>query len=164
MAAIVRDALECEFKDVALLAVEAYREYSRALTAENWEIMQANLLNMAEIAKQGQIIVAQQEQKLLGSVVYFSPGSASSLFLTEWASLRMLAVLPYYRDQGIGQQLSWECVRRAKQDEAEVIGLHTSELMVAARRMYERLGFRQDRELSRSLGIRYWRYVLKLTE
>ena len=76
----------------------------------------------------------------------------------------MLAVSPQHRGQGIGRQLSLECVRRAKQDKAEVVGLHTSELMVAARRMYERLGFQQEIELPRLLGIKYWRYVLKLAE
>jgi ribosomal protein S18 acetylase RimI-like enzyme len=93
------------------------------------------------------------------------PGASDSrLFQPEWASLRMLAVSPQHRGQGIGRQLSLECVRRAKQDKAEVVGLHTSELMVAARRMYERLGFKQEIELPRHLGIKYWRYVLKLAE
>ncbi|NJM96840.1 MAG: GNAT family N-acetyltransferase [Phormidesmis sp. RL_2_1] len=76
----------------------------------------------------------------------------------------MLAVLPQYRNQGIGQQLSLECVHQARQDKAAVFGLHTSELMVAARKMYERLGFEQDIELPSNFGIRYWRYVLKLGE
>ena len=165
MAEFIRNALDCEFNDVALLAIEAYREYSHTLTSDNWKIMQTSLSNVAEGAKQGRLIVAQQEQQLVGSVIYYSPGTSDSrLFQPEWASLRMLAVLPRYRGQGIGQQLSLECVHRAKQDKAEVIGLHTSELMLAARRMYERLGFKQDIELPRSLGIRYWRYVLKLTE
>jgi ribosomal protein S18 acetylase RimI-like enzyme len=74
----------------------------------------------------------------------------------------MLAVLPQYRGQGISQQLSLACIHRAKQDRAEVIALHTSKLMINARRMYERPGFQQDIELPRRLGIRYWRYVLKL--
>ncbi|NJM27443.1 MAG: GNAT family N-acetyltransferase [Pseudanabaena sp. RU_4_16] len=66
--------------------------------------------------------------------------------------------------QGIGQQLSLACIHRAKQDRAEAIALHTSELMIDARRIYERLGFQQDIELPHRLGIKYWRYVLKLQE
>jgi ribosomal protein S18 acetylase RimI-like enzyme len=163
MAAIVRDALAQEFNDVASLNVEAYREYSHALTSDNWEIMRTSLSNVAEIAKRGRLIVAQQDRDLVGSVIYCSPGTSNTrLFQVEWASLRMLAVLPQYRGKGIGQQLSLECVRRAKQDRAEVIGLHTSELMIAARKMYERLGFKQDIELPNNLGLQYWRYVLKL--
>ncbi|KAM3100861.1 GNAT family N-acetyltransferase [Phormidesmis sp. 146-35] len=165
MTLIVRDALIQEFNDVASLSVEAYREYSHALTSDNWKTMQANLLNVAEIAKQGRLMVAQQDQALVGSVIYCPPGTSDSrLFHVGWASLRMLAVLPQYRGLGIGRQLSQECIHRAKQDKAEVVGLHTSELMVAARRMYEGLGFKQDIELPSHFGIRYWRYVLRVAE
>lgn len=165
MAVIVRDALVQEVNDVASLTVEAYREYSHALTLDNWEIMRTNLSNVAAIAKQGRLIVAQRDQSLVGSVVYHPPGASDSrLFQPEWASLRMLAVSPRHRGQGIGQQLSLECIHRAKRDNAEVVGLHTSELMAAARQMYEKLGFKQEIELPRHFGIQYWRYVLKLTE
>ncbi len=165
MAVTIREALAQEMNDVASLTVEAYREYSHALTSDNWEIMRISLSNVAEVAKQGRLIVAQRDQELVGSVVYCPPGTSDSrLCPSEWASLRMLAVSPQHQSQGIGQLLCLECVDRAKQDKAEVIGLHTSELMVKARRMYERLGFKQDIELPRHLGIQYWRYVLKLAE
>ena len=54
MTVIVRDALAQEINDVASLTVEAYREYSDALTSGNWEIMRTSLSNVAEVAKQGQ--------------------------------------------------------------------------------------------------------------
>jgi ribosomal protein S18 acetylase RimI-like enzyme len=165
MVVTIRDALEQEFDDVVSLNIEAYREYSHTLTLDNWEKMRGSLSKVAEIAKPGRLIVAQRDRELVGSVVYHPPGASSSrLFQPEWASLRMLAVLPQHRNQGIGQQLSLECVRRAKQDKAEVFGLHTSELMVAAKRMYERLGFEQDIELPSNFGIRYWRYLMRLME
>lgn len=163
MTVIIRNALAQEINDVALLNVEAYCEYSQALTSDNWQIMQTNLLNVAEVAKQGQLIVAQSDRALVGAVVYCPPGTSDSrLFPPEWASLRLLAVLPQYRGQQIGQQLSLACINRAKQDQAAVVGLHTSELMIGARRMYEKLGFKQELDLPRRFGIQYWRYVLKL--
>jgi ribosomal protein S18 acetylase RimI-like enzyme len=163
MAAIVRDALIQDFEEVAAIAVEAYREYSHALTPDNWHTMQTNLSNVAAIAKQGKVMVAELSRELVGSVGYCPPGHSDSLFFQpEWASIRMLAVLPQYRGQGISQQLTLECIHRAQQDRGEVIALYSSELMMNARRMYERLGFQQDIELPRRLGIRYWRYVLKL--
>jgi ribosomal protein S18 acetylase RimI-like enzyme len=165
MTMIIREADAQEFNDIALLTVEAYREYSLDLTSDNWEIMRTNLSNVVEVAKPGRLIVAQQGHELVGSVVYHPPGASNSrLFQSEWASLRMLAVSPQHRGQGIGQQLSLECIHRAKQDKAKVVGLHTSELMVAARRMYEKLGFRQEIELPRHFGIQYWRYLLNLVE
>lgn len=128
--------------------------------------MQTNLSNVAAIAKkQGNAIIAEHDRELVGSVVYCSPGNSDSQFFQpEWSSIRMLAVLPLYRGQGIGQQLTLECIHRVQQDRAEAITFHTSELMMNARRMYERLGFQQDIELPCRLGIRYWHYVLKLKE
>lgn len=161
---IIRDAQTSDFDRVALLSVESYREYSQSLTLENWNKMKTSLSNVSELTNRARLIVAEQNHELVGSVVYYRPGTSSSrLFQPEWASLRMLAVLPKYRGQKIGRRLSEECIRRAKLDRAEVIGLHTSELMVTARKMYQKLGFQQDIELPRSLGIRYWRYVLRLT-
>jgi ribosomal protein S18 acetylase RimI-like enzyme len=163
MVVIIREALAQEMNEVESLTVDAYREYSDALTSDNWEIMRANLSNVAAIAQQGQLIVAQHDQNLVGSVVYCPPGTSDiRLCPPEWASLRLLAVSPRYQGQGIGQRLCLACIDRAKQDKAEVMGLHTSELMVKARRMYEKLGFQQDIELPHRLGIQYWRYVLRL--
>lgn len=165
MSAIVRDAFNHEFNDVTDLIVAAYHEYARDLTPDNWQIMQTNLLKVVEVANQGQLIVAQSDRELVGSVVYCPPGTSDRhIFQPEWASLRMLAVSPPHRGQGIGAQLSGECIRRAKQDKAEIIGLHTSELMLPAIRMYERLGFDRDLELPSRLGIQFWRYVMKLTD
>jgi hypothetical protein len=55
MAVIVREALVQEVDDVALLMVEAYREYSHTLTSDNWAIMRTNLSNVAAIAQPGRI-------------------------------------------------------------------------------------------------------------
>lgn len=67
---LIRDALDQEFDDVASVNVEAYSEYSHVLTLDNWEKMQTNLSNVGEIAKPGRLIVAEQDQELVGSVVY----------------------------------------------------------------------------------------------
>lgn len=49
---------------------------------------------------------------------------------------------------------------RARRDGAGVLGLHTSELMTVARRMYGSMGFRVERELPPNYGLRYWLYTL----
>jgi ribosomal protein S18 acetylase RimI-like enzyme len=161
---IIRDAQTSEFDRVSLLSIESYQEYSQSLTSENWHKMKNSLANISDLAKQAKLIVAECNHELIGAVIYYRPGTSSSLlFQPEWASLRILSVLPKYRGQKIGRSLSQECIQRARLDRAEVIGLHTSELMITARKMYHKLGFQQDIELPQSLGIRYWRYVLRLT-
>jgi ribosomal protein S18 acetylase RimI-like enzyme len=164
----IRAALPQDNDALAVLAVAAYAEYAPSLSADNWEIMRSNLANIVAIASTGNLIVAERhatiddrQAELVGAVIYYPPGQSSPrLFQPEWASLRMLAVSPQCRGCGIGKQLSLECIARARQDNAEIIALHTSELMVTARAMYEKLGFDRERELPQSLGIRYWRYVL----
>lgn len=164
MALIIRDVIAPEVNEVTSLTINAYQKYAHALTIQNWEAMRTSLSNVAEIAKTGQLIVACQDRVLVGSVVYCPPGTSDSrLCSTAWASLRMLAVLPQYQGCGIGQMLCSEGICRARQDKAEAIALHTSELMIQAQKLYERLGFKRDIELPRHLGIRYWRYVLELT-
>jgi ribosomal protein S18 acetylase RimI-like enzyme len=160
---VIRHALDSQYDEVASLNVEAFREYAQALAPGDWVIMQANLLKVPEMAKRGKLMVAQQDELVVGAIVYCAPGTSDErIFQREWASLRLLAVLPQHRGQGIGRQLTLACIQQSKQDKAAVIALHTSELMVAARRMYEQLGFQQDMELPRHFGIQYWRYVLKL--
>jgi ribosomal protein S18 acetylase RimI-like enzyme len=162
-AVIIREALTSEWDEVTALAIAAYHEYAPALTAADWATMRTNLAKVAEVAQSGHLLVAQLDQSLAGAVVYCPPGTSDRrLFQPEWASVRMLAVSPQHRGQGIGAQLSLACVQRAEPDQAEIIALHTSELMVAARRMYERLGFERERELPSRFGLRYWRYQLRL--
>jgi ribosomal protein S18 acetylase RimI-like enzyme len=40
-----------------------------------------------------------------------------------------------------------ECVRRARESGAKALTLHTTDMMQAAMRLYERLGFQRMREL-----------------
>jgi ribosomal protein S18 acetylase RimI-like enzyme len=171
MTTIIRDALSQEHDRVALLAVGAYQEYSQSLSEDNWEIIRTNLSNIGEVAKVGKLIVAthddsgqdSEQSELIGAVIYCPPGqSDSKIFQSEWASLKMLSVDVRHRGRGVGAQLCRECIDRARRDNAEVIALHTSELMLAARGMYAKLGFELDIELPPRLGLRYWRYVMEL--
>jgi ribosomal protein S18 acetylase RimI-like enzyme len=163
MVTIIREALPVDIPDVVALTVEAYREYSQYLTSDNWAMMQTSLSRVAEIAKPGKLLVVEADAQLVGSVVYHPPGASDArLFPSDWPSMRLLAVSPLYRGQGIGRQLSQACIDRAKQDQAAVLSLHTSEIMATAKNMYDRLGFKLDIELPSYFGIQYWRYVLKL--
>jgi len=84
------------------------------------------------------------------------------VFEPEWASIVLLAVAPRHRRRGIARALLRECIRRARDDDAPAVGLFTSELMTGAAELYRSLGFREDRELPRRYGVRYWRLRLEL--
>ncbi|GET44207.1 GNAT family N-acetyltransferase [Microseira wollei] len=126
MTTIIRDALIHDFDDIASLSVVSYQEYADSLTPENWEIMKQTLSSISRFAEQATFIVGEHNNRVVASVAYYSPGySDLQIFPSNWASLRLLAVLPEYRGRGIGKALTQTCIERAKRDGAEVIGLYT---------------------------------------
>ena len=62
-------------------------------------------------------------------------------YVSGWPEVRLLAVDREARGRRVASALMAECLRRARLTGAAAIGLHTMEVMTAARRMYERLGF-----------------------
>jgi len=161
----IRPATSGELVGLARFVVDAYRQFSADLTAENWEAMQRGLTAAVRAPDPGIPLVALDGGAVAGFVVYFPPGASDkTLFAAEWASVRLLAVDPARRGRGIGGALMEECIARARQDGARVMGLHTSELMATARAMYERMGFEVVRELPRRLGVRYWVFRLHLPD
>lgn len=158
----IRNIRPDEYDEVAKLSVEAYRQFARGIDPQDWMIMEANLRGVEKRAQDGTAIVAELHGKLVGSIAYFAPGTPRhERFPSEWALVIMLAVDPAHRRKGVGRLLTEECVRRARLDGATQVGLHTSELMTAARLLYERMGFRQQQEFQ-LYGLRYWIYTLRL--
>ncbi|MGL6340389.1 MAG: GNAT family N-acetyltransferase [Waterburya sp.] len=160
---LLRDATPLDFDPIAQISVEAYQEYSTVLDAESWQTMKNNLSNVENTAKIANFIVAEIVDEIVGAIAYYPPGRSNSKFFdSQWASLRLLAVAPKHRGKGIGKLLTKEGIVRAKEDQAEAVGLYTSEAMTVARKMYVDLGFNQVQELPSMLGLRYWLYVLPL--
>jgi ribosomal protein S18 acetylase RimI-like enzyme len=85
---------------------------------------------------------AEEPGDILGSVVYAAPGSPwQDLATGDEAEFRMLATAVSARGRGVGEALVRACLERAKRAGAPRLVLSTGPEMVAAHRLYERLGF-----------------------
>jgi GNAT superfamily N-acetyltransferase len=135
-------AEDCDaMRDVTLAA---YEEYAAILPSPFWAAYRRMLLETLEREGPAERIVAEQRGAIVGSVLLFPPDAQAygrTVAGGDCPEVRLLAVLPAARGQGVGRALMDECVRRARHAGARALGLHTMDFMMAAREMYVRMGF-----------------------
>lgn len=140
----LRDATAAEHAAILDLTLTAYAEYATIMAPRAWAGLRQAVIEVLNSSGPAERIVAVQRDRLVGSVLLY-PSAAnayeSTLANASWPELRLLAVLPTARGQGVGRALMHECARRARRSGADALGLHTSQSMQTAIRMYERMGF-----------------------
>lgn len=146
----IRDAEARDRDAIRNLTLEAYSEYATVMAPTAWAgLDQAVRAALESEAEEIERIVAEQDGRLVGSVLLYPPASDAYRGAAAHPTspeLRLLAVAPEARGQGIGQALVEECVRRARRMGATELGLHTSKSMRAAMLMYRRMGFERAPE------------------
>jgi ribosomal protein S18 acetylase RimI-like enzyme len=156
------NANRAELCAVDEVAVSAFREFQHHYS--DWATFSRNRSPMTSLADSAAIVVAKVRDEIAGAVAYIGPNQPKGqLFDDEWAIMRMLVVAPPFRGRGIGHALAVECLQRAVADGAAIMGLHTSKIMTIALPMYERLGFRFERDVAPIYGVPYAVYVKQLT-
>ena len=141
---IVRDARDEEQAAVRDLTLRVYGEYATIMTPAAWAGLEQAVRDALTSEESKEQIVAERGGTLVDSVLLFPPATDAYHGLVPqatWPEVRLLAVAPEARGQGVGRALMDECVRRARRAGAQELGLHTSESMQVAIGMYERMGF-----------------------
>jgi predicted N-acetyltransferase YhbS len=146
----VRDARPEDRDAIREVTLAAYQEYAATMKAF-WEGYRRNIVaSLAEVGSAEQL-VAERAGAIVGTVLLYPPrrmelpkGGGLEM---PWPEVRLLAVAPAERGRGVGTALMQECVRRARRAGGRVLSLHTTEMMAAALRMYERMGFVRAPEL-----------------
>lgn len=152
-------------KQLMELGGVAFGQHTPQLTADNAAKMQANFTNekmwidLIEISK---VFICKTDEKVVGMAFLIPNGNPWDVFKIEWCYLRMVSVDPNHQGHGIGKKLTQICIDYAKQANEKTMALHTSEMMDAARHVYESLGFTILEEIEPRLGKRYWIYTLNL--
>ncbi len=145
--ALLRDAAFEELDQIEHLVKKAYQEYEPLLPDYAWDAWMDSITE-AILSWTGMLIVVEQHGEIRGAVKFYP--DAAHATMGNWPPgsglIRILAVDPRYRGQGYGTLLTQECLRRAQELKIPTIFLHTGKFMLAARHIYEKLGFRRAPE------------------
>jgi GNAT superfamily N-acetyltransferase len=147
---LIRDARDDERDAVRDVTLAAYEEYAAIMPEPVWVGYRRQLAATIDSEGSAERIVAERNGAIVGSVLLF-PAAANvyggAAVSVDCPEVRLLAVVPEARGAGVGAALMAECARRARLAGATTLGLHTTDIMRAAVRMYERMGYVRAPEL-----------------
>lgn len=146
---VIRDAEQSDADAVRAVLEDAYAEYEQLMPTERWEAYKDNIAYSLTDANVKVRLVAEEEGVILGSV-YLYDTSDAAYGLPELnihgPIMRLLAVTRSARGRGIAAALVAGSIERSRAWGAELLHLHTNDLMQSAVRLYERLGFERAEE------------------
>jgi predicted N-acetyltransferase YhbS len=141
---LIRPAARHEIPEIESVSVAAYAHYRGAVPAAIFKAYLADLGRLAEYWEEAEVLVAELDGRIAGSVLFYADASSEGLGLPNgWAGFRKLAVHPEMRGLGLGRRLVGSCIDAARRLGAPTIGIHTASFMKAACRIYEQIGFRR---------------------
>ncbi|GAB2819852.1 GNAT family N-acetyltransferase [Lentzea nigeriaca] len=138
---IIRPATEADLPAVSSVTVEAYRVDGYLDGTEDYA---AVLADAASRFREAEVIVAADSGsgEVLGSVTVVRPGTPFAEISQQGElEFRMLSVTSRARGRGVGEALVRAVFDRARAAGVGRVVLSSSEKMLAAHRLYERLGF-----------------------
>jgi ribosomal protein S18 acetylase RimI-like enzyme len=157
----VQPARPDEFDRIAELTVRVYVE--GGLAGDGYTPELADVAGRS--TRSDLLVVRDEDGRMVGSVALVLSGDFGEITTSdEEAAFRMLVVDPTARGRGIGELLVRTCLDLASAAGKRRMVLSTGPEMMAAHRLYERLGFRRlpERDWTPVPGIDLMAYVREL--
>jgi ribosomal protein S18 acetylase RimI-like enzyme len=149
----IREARSEELTKIERLVKSAYREFHSFMPEAIWKRWMRNV-GEALHAPGGIVLVAARGGRIAGAVTFYP--DAGQAHQGHWpagaGAIRLLAVRPARRGQGVGELLTQACMRRARELKIGTIFLYTGTFMTAAQHLYEKLGFQRAPEFDGEHG------------
>ena len=124
------------------------------------------LADAASRAQKSTLLVAIEDDELLGTVTWCPYGSADAQLAKEphQGEFRTLSIAPEARGRGIGRALVEHCLELARAADLTEVLLFSLDDMVPAHRLYTRLGFvrRPDLDWTPEPDVNLWAFSLTL--
>jgi ribosomal protein S18 acetylase RimI-like enzyme len=144
---LVREATPSEYEDAGRVTADAYREFfDEGARDEHLDYLE-RLADVAERATRTTILIAvDEDEQIVGSLTLELDGRVNpdgEPLPPERAGIRMLGVSPAARARGAARALMADAEARARAAGRIEMRLHTTDMMVAAQRMYEKLGYQR---------------------
>jgi GNAT superfamily N-acetyltransferase len=147
----IRPAAAHEVPEIEAVGVAAYAEYWAQVPGPVFDAYLEDLHRLADRWREAEVLVAEADGRIAGSVLYYPDASTDGLGLpSSWSGFRKLAVHPKMRGRGLGRALTEACIAVARRRKTPAVGIHTTPFMQAACRLYERVGFERCPEFDMS--------------
>ncbi len=157
----IRPARDDELDDVASLIVDAYAEYAARMSPDAWSTYASDIANVRGRLADAELLVAECDGRLVGSVTIFTGWRGAQ---EGTCGVRLLAVPPAERGNGVGRALMVAARDRARESGKQRLVLTTTQEMGAVRDLTEQMGFVREPALDHepAPGVRLQGYALAL--
>lgn len=154
-----------DLNGIKQLGIRSWQQYEHILTPENWQLLHTSLTNddtYLQLINNATSFLCIYRNVIIGMAFLVPSGNPTDIYPADWCYIRFVSVMPGYENKGIAKHLTKMCLDHAAQTSEKTIALHTSEMMDAARHVYEKFGFTIIKDLGLRLGKQYWLYKKEL--
>lgn len=164
---MIREATLSERSLVADITRRSYAQYEAQSDPAFWTKYEKSTEATLMTADSATRLILEHQSKIVASVLYCDPSEwkiNDTNIKNPYPEMRLLAVLPEFRNLGIAATLIDYCEQRALAEGFSALTLHTTILMQTAKAMYERRGYSRyvDIDFEPTPGFHVWGYKKEL--